>query len=64
MHESYAEILLPGSSEKTCYLVPKARVVGMFHDGHELDTVVTLTQRAEDVKTSAHFIYVLRAFQS
>lgn len=64
MHESYVEIHLPGSSEKTCNLVPKARIVGMFHDGHQLDTVVTLTQRAEDVKTSAHFIYALRAFLS
>lgn len=41
---------LPGSCKKTCNLVSKACIVGVFHDGHQLNTVITCTQEDREQK--------------
>lgn len=38
---------LPGSSKETCDLIAKACIVGVLHDSHQLNTVVTCKQSKE-----------------
>lgn len=52
--------LLPGGSEEACYLVAKACIVGMFHDGHELNAVVTWRQNHKWMQLTRHSLQFLR----
>lgn len=46
---------LPGSSKETCYLISKACIIGMLHDSHQLNTVVTWKEERRKEKTLLYF---------
>lgn len=54
---------LPGSSKETCNLISEACVVGMLHDSHQLNTIVTWIERAEkNIILNLKRIHVFGAF--